>query len=91
MVEERHGFRQRHDTHADPDAQLAADVGDQLRQLVVGDLFDDDHVTVGQVDVDAGKVVPGVLPVGTVEVVLVNLALELVVLCVEHDLKSVSK
>ena len=79
MIEERHDFRQRHDTHADPDAQLAADVGDQLRQLVVGDLFDDDHVTIGQVDVDAGKFVPRVHPVGTVAVVLVNLALHVVI------------
>ena len=73
LEEQRQSFTKGDDGHVDPDAQLAADVGDQLRQFIVGDLLRHNHVVVGEVDVDAGEIVLRVLPVGTTEVVLVLL------------------
>jgi len=72
VVEQLEHLGESDDRNADPEAQLTADVGEQLAGDVVR-LFDGPQdVRVGDVDVDAGEVAHRLAPVGDVEVILVE-------------------
>lgn len=80
LTDERQRLHQSDDAHTDPDPELSADVGDELRNLIVGDLFSHHHVAVRHINIDANKVVNCRLPVGAACVVRVEFLLRTMLL-----------
>ena len=81
VEEQRQCLRHGDDRHADPEPQLSADVRDQLEDFIIRHLFGNHQVAVGKVDGDTGEVLPGDGPVGTTEVVSVQLEVEWCLRC----------
>jgi len=78
-TEEFDDLRKGDDRDADPDAELATDVGDELVGLVVGGLLGLDDVAVGHVDVQPGEVLHGRFTVLVLEVLPHRVVLDRVV------------
>ena len=81
MKGQHYNFSHGDDRHADPESQLAADVGEQLEDLIVRHFFHHHQVAIGEVDGDTNKVLLGVGPVGMSEVVLIEFEFLLCLLC----------
>ena len=81
VKEQHYNFSHGDDRHADPEPQLAADVGEQLENLIIRHFFHLHQVVIGEVDGDTDKVLLGVGPVGMSEVVLIEFEFFLCLRC----------